>query len=97
MLEGMSIFKGKLIILLHRFPLPPQPPRIASLAGDPLGGAQKNLNKLCSLACADKKTNNFSNSLVPKRVHSGSVIFYPTCSKPKDKVKVAVGSADLVV
>lgn len=57
----------------------------------------KNLNKLCSLACADKKTNNFSNSLVPKRVHSGSVIFYPTCSKPKDKVKVAVGSADLVV
>jgi hypothetical protein len=90
MLEGMSIFKGKLIILLHRFPLPPQPPRIASLAGDPLGGAQKNLNKLCPLACADKKTNNFSNSLVVKRASS---------SKTKDKVTVAknVGITDLVV
>jgi len=72
MLEGMSIFKGKLIILLH----------------------MKNLNKLCP---QDKKTNNFSNSLVPKRVPSGSVRFYPTCSKPKDKVKVAVESTDLVV
>jgi hypothetical protein len=61
MLEGMSIFKGKLIILLH----------------------MKNLNKLCSLACADKKTNNFSNSLVPKRVHSGSVRFYPTDIRQK--------------
>lgn len=65
MLEGMSIFKGKLIILLH----------------------MKNLNKLCP---QDKKTNNFSNSLVVKRASN---------SKTKDKVTVAknVGITDLVV
>ena len=45
-----------------------------------------------------QKTNNFSNSLAPKRVPSGSVRFYPpTSSKPKDKVKVVVCSTDLVV